>query len=146
MFSCSRLPSGMAMLSRTRTLNIEYCMWVCHGGRNHCTYMYRIAGNFHMVQIFTVFADRLTTAKIKTTKMLMGGENDDIIVNESHRAGAIDRFSHVRPLYLCSLWPSRRSLSICIRFNSYTHLGRLYVHYRMTCSTQKVHNVMHLTN
>ena len=28
---------------------------------------YRIAGNFHMVQIFAVFADRSATAKIRTT-------------------------------------------------------------------------------
>ena len=62
-----------------------------------------------MVQIF---ADRVATAKIRTTKISMGGENDDIIVNVPHRAGTINRFSHVRPLYLCSLWPSRRSLSV----------------------------------
>ena len=31
-------------------------------------------GNFRMVQNFMVFADRVATAKIKTTKILMGGE------------------------------------------------------------------------
>ena len=66
--------------------------------------IYCIAGNFRIVQIFTVFTDRLTTAKIKTTKTSMGGENDDVIVNH--------QFSHVGRLYLCSLWPSRRSLSV----------------------------------
>ena len=35
-----------------------------------------------MVQSFAVFADRLTTAKIKATKISMGGENDDVIVND----------------------------------------------------------------
>ena len=35
-----------------------------------------------MVQNFKVFVDRLATAKIKTTKISMGGENDDVIVNE----------------------------------------------------------------
>ena len=33
-------------------------------------YNYRIAGNFHIVQTFTVFADGPTTAKIKTVKVL----------------------------------------------------------------------------
>ena len=46
---------------------------------------YNIAGNFRMVQNFAVFTDRVATVKIKTTKISMGGENDDIIVN--HRAG-----------------------------------------------------------
>ena len=32
--------------------------------------VYRIAGNFHIVQTFTVFADGPTTAKIKTVKVL----------------------------------------------------------------------------
>ena len=60
-----------------------------------------------MVQIFVVFADRLATAKIKTTKISMGGENDDVIMNErctvrvNDRSN--DRFGHVRPPYLCSL-------------------------------------------
>ena len=42
------------------------------------------SGKFCMVQNFTVFTDRVATAKIKTTKisMGMGGENDDIIANE----------------------------------------------------------------
>ena len=43
-----------------------------------------------MVQNFAVFADRVATAKIKTTKISMGGENDDIIMNKlklMHRAG-----------------------------------------------------------
>ena len=35
-----------------------------------------------MVQNFTVFMDRFTTVKIKTTKISMGGEDDDVIVNE----------------------------------------------------------------
>ena len=35
-----------------------------------------------MVQNFAVFADRSATAKIKTTKISVGGENDDIIMNE----------------------------------------------------------------
>ena len=35
-----------------------------------------------MVQNFVVFADRLSTVKIKTTKISMGGEIDDVIVNE----------------------------------------------------------------
>ena len=35
-----------------------------------------------MVQNFVVFVDRLATAKIKTTKISMGGENGDVIVND----------------------------------------------------------------
>ena len=63
------------------------------------------SGKFRMVQNFTVFTDRVATAKIKTTKisMGMGGENDDIIANERY-ANALrvndrssDCFSHVRP-------------------------------------------------
>ena len=50
-------------------------------------YGYRIVGNFHMVQNFTVFADRSATVKIKTTKISMGGEKDNIIVN--HRTGKL---------------------------------------------------------
>ena len=38
-----------------------------------------------MVQNFVVFVDRLATAKLKTTKISMGGENDNVIVN--HCAG-----------------------------------------------------------
>ena len=50
------------------------------------SWRHRIAGNFSMAQNnFEVFADRLAIAKIKTMKIPMGGENDDIIVN--HRAG-----------------------------------------------------------
>ena len=33
-----------------------------------------------MVQNFTVFMDKVVTAKIKTTKFLINGENYDIIV------------------------------------------------------------------
>ena len=44
-----------------------------------------------MVQNFVVFADRLATAKIKTTKFSVGGESDDNIMNEccaiTHRVG-----------------------------------------------------------
>ena len=32
------------------------------------TFRYSIAGNFHMVQIFVVFADRSAIAKIRTTE------------------------------------------------------------------------------
>ena len=60
------------------------------------------SGNFHVVQNFMVFTDRVATAKIKTTKISIGGENDDIIVNELkllHTAQVNDRssdcFSHV---------------------------------------------------
>ena len=42
-----------------------------------------------MVQNFAVFADRLATLKINTTKISMGGENDDVIVN--------DRSIHIQP-------------------------------------------------
>ena len=45
-----------------------------------------------MVENFAVFADRLATSKIKTTIISMGGENDDVIVNDrtvalTHHAG-----------------------------------------------------------
>ena len=33
-----------------------------------------------MVQNFAVFADGVATMKIKTMKISMGGENDDVIV------------------------------------------------------------------
>ena len=67
-----------------------------------------------MVQNFAVFADRLATAKIKTTKISMGGDT-----LEKMMMSTFDQFSHVRPLYLCSLQPSRRSLN--------ARLVRLYV-------------------
>ena len=38
--------------------------------QHNTLYSYRIAGNFHIVQTFTVFADGPTTAKIKTVKVL----------------------------------------------------------------------------
>ena len=34
-----------------------------------------------MVQKFAIFADGVTTVKIKITKISMGGENDDVIVS-----------------------------------------------------------------
>ena len=45
-----------------------------------------------MVENFAVFADRLATLKIKTMIISMGGENDDVIVNDrtialTHHAG-----------------------------------------------------------
>ena len=42
-----------------------------------------------MVQNFAVFADKLATAKKKIIKNSMGGESDDVIVNEplTYRAG-----------------------------------------------------------
>ena len=43
-----------------------------------------------MVQNFSVFADRVAIAKIKTMKISNCGENDDVIVNaitRTHRAG-----------------------------------------------------------
>ena len=45
---------------------------------------YRMAENFCMVQNFTVFVDRVATAKIKTTKILVGGEKNDIIMKLTH--------------------------------------------------------------
>ena len=38
------------------------------GNSMYYSITYRIAGNFRMVQIFAVFADRSAAAKIKTTK------------------------------------------------------------------------------
>ena len=43
---------------------------------------YCIAGNFRMVQNFVVFVNTLATVKIKTMKISMSGESDDVTVNE----------------------------------------------------------------
>ena len=56
-----------------------------------------------MVQNFTVFEDRIATVKIKTTKISMGGENDDVTVNKLKllcmrmNDRSSNRFNHVRP-------------------------------------------------
>ncbi len=47
----------------TMDLHIIYMIYNVHVCCN-----YRIAGNFHMVQIFAVFADRLGATKIRTAK------------------------------------------------------------------------------
>ena len=41
--------------------------------------LYRIAGNFRWVQIFTIFADRPASANIRTTKKCTKMEIDDVI-------------------------------------------------------------------
>ena len=42
-----------------------------------------------MVQNFVVFTDGVATVKIKTTKVSMGGENDDVIVKPTHCTGEL---------------------------------------------------------
>ena len=42
-----------------------------------------------MVQNFTVFVGGVATAKIKTMKISMGGENDDVTVKRTRRTGEL---------------------------------------------------------
>ena len=47
------------------------------------------SGKFLYGAKFRGFADGVATAKIKTTKVSMGGENDDVIVKRTHRTGEL---------------------------------------------------------
>ena len=60
-----------------------------------------------MVQNFAVFVDRLATAEIKTSKISMGGENDDA----SDRNRVLESALLGLCVYAVS-GPGRRSLSV----------------------------------
>ena len=63
----------MVMLRERETSVYLRPLWFKYGiavlrGEREMAFRYSIAGNFHMVQIFVVFADRSAIVKIRTTE------------------------------------------------------------------------------